>query len=910
MRPSGSWVSSKLFLASLTISAGVFSGFSAAAEQHSASVQVKNSVATVQTSAASAPQRMIEQSQPEGSSLATSAALQFIPVTPCRVVDTRNPAGPFGGPQIAAGASREFDIPQSSCNIPSSAVAYSLNVTVVPPAKGSLLYLTLWPSGQAQPVVSTLNSLDGRIKANAAITPAGTNGGVSIFAHDATQVILDIDGYFVPTGASSALDFYPVTPCRVVDTRNAAGPLGGPSIGAASSRDFPIRASACGLPSNAEAYSLNVTAIPHTTLNYLTSWPAGETQPVVSTLNAPTGAITANAAIVPAATDGDISIYVSSAADVVLDVNGYFAPPASGGLSLYTTTPCRVIDTRMGAGAFSGVLPVSVETSACPSPASAQAYVLNATVVPPAPLPYITLWPNGETQPLASTLNSYDGSIASNMAIVPTLNGSIDSFAYSKTNLILDTTGYFAAPASGAIPDGTYAFVFAGTGPQGTPSVQSGVATNGEFTVQNGTVTSGFYDENKQDGPITTEQAITGGSITETANGVGQLVLNSAAGNATYAIAFPASAAPGKDSAVRLIRFDDSNGTAVRGSGVLKPSNPTNTTAAIHGNFAFLLSGSDIHQVQEALVGSFATDGSGNITSGRADANQGGGQLVNFQFVTPGTYSVDANGRGLLKLTLDGNMYFYSFYEVSPTEWLTISIDTVTGNAPLVSGSVQQQSAGPFNVASLPTTSVLQASGLAPGSVAGATIPDVVLGIASSNGAGAVTYSFDEYAGALTPGQSLAVTYTVDPATGRAAGTIQQPILYTISSSNSAFILYPGASSKSGILEAQSGNPFSNASLNGSFLGGSLSLTNTSVLNEAGAIATDGTGNVVFTTNRSTSAGLVPNQSVTGTYTVGANGRVVVTTPDAVTRIFYVVSPRKIGYLTSDGGGYLGSFEQ
>ena len=84
------------------------------------------------------------------------AALQFVKVTPCRVVDTRNAAGPFGGPTLGAGTSREFDIPQSACKIPSSAVAYSLNVTVVPQV--ALGYLTIWPSGQPQPLVSTLNS--------------------------------------------------------------------------------------------------------------------------------------------------------------------------------------------------------------------------------------------------------------------------------------------------------------------------------------------------------------------------------------------------------------------------------------------------------------------------------------------------------------------------------------------------------------------------------------------------------------------------------------------------------------------------------------------------------------------------------------------------------------------------------
>ncbi len=368
-------------------------------------------------------------------------ALQFIPVTPCRVADTRWPAGPFGGPELAANTSRAFDIPQSACGIPSTAVAYSVNVTVVP--SGFLNYLTLWPTGETQPLVSTLNS-DGRVKANAAITPAGTNGGVSVFVSDETQVILDIDGYFVPAGTTSALAFYPLTPCRVTDTRQATGPLGGPSISGGSSRSFPVQSSSCGIPATAKAYSLNVTAVPHKTLNYLTIWPTGEAQPNVSTLNAPTGTVVANAAIVPAGTSGAISIFVSDDSDVILDVNGYFAPPTTSGLSLYPVTPCRVIDTRSGAGAFNGVLAVDVETSSCAPPSAAQGYVLNATVVPPGPLDYLTLWPAGEAQPYVSTLNALDGAITSNMAIVPTTNGSIDAFASNPTNLILDLSGYFA----------------------------------------------------------------------------------------------------------------------------------------------------------------------------------------------------------------------------------------------------------------------------------------------------------------------------------------------------------------------------------------------------------------------------------------------------------------------------------
>jgi hypothetical protein len=373
----------------------------------------------------------------------TVGKLQFVPVTPCRIADTRNATGTFGGPELAAGLARTFDVPQSACGIPATAVAYSLNVTVVPIQ--SLDFLTVWPAGQAQPVVSTLNS-DGRVKANATITPAGTNGGVSVYASDATQFILDIDGYFVPTGTSaSGLEFYPLKPCRVADTRDATGSLGGPFLtGGGTGRAFPVQSSACVIPSTAKVYSLNITAVPHSSLGYLTAWPSGQTQPVVSTLNSSTGAVTANAAIVPVGIGGDVSIYVSDDADVILDVNGYFAPPATGGLSLYTVSPCRALDTRNGAGTFDGTLLVPIEASNCAPPATAQAYVLNATVVPIASLSYLTLWPAGAAQPDVSTLNADDGAITSNMAIVPTTNGSIDAFATDSTQLILDLSSYFA----------------------------------------------------------------------------------------------------------------------------------------------------------------------------------------------------------------------------------------------------------------------------------------------------------------------------------------------------------------------------------------------------------------------------------------------------------------------------------
>ena len=83
---------------------------------------------------------------------------------------------------------------------------YSLNVTVLP-ATQRLSYLSAWPTGQARPNVSTLNSWTGKVVANAAIVPAGTNASVSVFVTDPTAVILDIDGYFALPGGPGALSF-------------------------------------------------------------------------------------------------------------------------------------------------------------------------------------------------------------------------------------------------------------------------------------------------------------------------------------------------------------------------------------------------------------------------------------------------------------------------------------------------------------------------------------------------------------------------------------------------------------------------------------------------------------------------------------------------------------------------------
>ena len=120
----------------------------------------------------------------------------FYSVTPCRVVDTRETNGPYGGPPLAANVDRTFVI-SGHCGVPSSATAVSLNFTVAQPT--SLGDLRAFPAGAGLPVVSALNWRAGQVRANNAIVGLGASGDVSVHPDQATgtlQLIIDVTGYF------------------------------------------------------------------------------------------------------------------------------------------------------------------------------------------------------------------------------------------------------------------------------------------------------------------------------------------------------------------------------------------------------------------------------------------------------------------------------------------------------------------------------------------------------------------------------------------------------------------------------------------------------------------------------------------------------------------------------------------
>ncbi len=120
-----------------------------------------------------------------------------------------------------------------------------------------------------------MNSLDGRIKANAAIMPAGQVAAVSVYASNTTDVVLDIDGYFAPPGGST-LAFYPLTPCRVLDTRNPTARWA-VRTKSGEERDFPVLSQRLQYPGTPRGLldELHRGAVQGQPLGYLTVWPQG-----------------------------------------------------------------------------------------------------------------------------------------------------------------------------------------------------------------------------------------------------------------------------------------------------------------------------------------------------------------------------------------------------------------------------------------------------------------------------------------------------------------------------------------------------------------------------------------------------------------------------------------------------------
>lgn len=123
----------------------------------------------------------------------TPSPYSFYTLTPCRIVDTRNPVGPYGGPSLTVSGARVFPL-RGQCGIPSTATAVSVNIVAVAPSLDG--YLTVYPSNISPPLVSTLNYRNGRTRANNTILTLDASGQASVATSATTDFLLDVNGYF------------------------------------------------------------------------------------------------------------------------------------------------------------------------------------------------------------------------------------------------------------------------------------------------------------------------------------------------------------------------------------------------------------------------------------------------------------------------------------------------------------------------------------------------------------------------------------------------------------------------------------------------------------------------------------------------------------------------------------------
>lgn len=124
-------------------------------------------------------------------------AASFYTLTPCRVIDTRNPVGPCGGPALSSEGTRVFAV-AGQCGIPSSGTAVAVNVAVTQPTNGPG-FLTLYPAGQPRPLASSINFRVGQTRANNAILALSGSGALSVYCFQGagtTHLIIDVTGYF------------------------------------------------------------------------------------------------------------------------------------------------------------------------------------------------------------------------------------------------------------------------------------------------------------------------------------------------------------------------------------------------------------------------------------------------------------------------------------------------------------------------------------------------------------------------------------------------------------------------------------------------------------------------------------------------------------------------------------------
>jgi RHS repeat-associated protein len=282
---------------------------------------------------------------------AGSSASGFTAVKAQRVLDTRTPQGdctPGVCARLSAGSTLTVDIAGQG-DVPATGVtAATLNITVVNPSAAG--FLIVYPSGETQPAASNLNYVTGDVLAQLVTAKVGTDGKIKIVSAAATDVLIDVQGYF---SAASAATYQPVSPARLYDTRDNTGAATCTSTSCdelTTGETITLTvANKAGLPTAADitAIVVNLTATNTMTGNagYLKAYPNGPPPPDGTALNFQNAETVANLAVVPVSSDGKITLLAAGGTtDVIVDVQGWYTRPR--GTTTYRYNPDGLRTTK------------------------------------------------------------------------------------------------------------------------------------------------------------------------------------------------------------------------------------------------------------------------------------------------------------------------------------------------------------------------------------------------------------------------------------------------------------------------------------------------------------------------------------------------------------------------------------
>ena len=203
-----------------------------------------------------------------------------------------------------------------------------------------------------------------------------------------------------------------------------------------------------GVPnSGVDAVVVNLLSINPSEDGWVTAWPSGAGKPETASLSFRAGRVIPNLTICKVGSDGAIHLEASSGqVHLVADVVGCFT---SSGSRLLPVAPDRLLDTRTGTGAAEARVgagqEIVLQVTGNGVPSGATAVALNVSAVRPTEQTFLTVYPDGEDRPTASSLNPDPGAVSANLVIAKVGEGGRIRIYNERGNvdLLADLTAYF-----------------------------------------------------------------------------------------------------------------------------------------------------------------------------------------------------------------------------------------------------------------------------------------------------------------------------------------------------------------------------------------------------------------------------------------------------------------------------------